>query len=515
MQKELIEKLYEEALDKSELLFNNRRYKESEIILLQLIKVDPENFKALQLLGLYNYKKGDNNKAIEFFEESLKSQPDNSENYNNLSLCYAKLGKIDEAKRHIEKAISLSPENASYLSNFGMHCRQAGDTEKAIDCYKKALDLEPESYIFWMNLGSAYGSLKKLDEAIECFEKSIEINDSPAAHVDLAYAHHLKGNMQKGWEEYEYRLKYFPQLRSIRESYDQNKRIRSSLSSNHALIQKGKSQQQFMKPNSALLDGKKVVVYSEQGLGDLIQFSRFISKFENLNCEVVVKVPKGMENLFDFKIKNVTVTSEEVKEYDYHCSIMSLPHVFRLGNEIGMSDSVKISENKNIDLGNYSDFFKVGIVWAGNPQHPNDLNRSCPLRFFRPISELPNVKLFSLQKDLRKRAYPHHPEPIDLAAGAEGMRVVDMSEHIETFEDTASIIRGLDLVISVDTATLHLAGAMGKETWALLSFNPDWRWKLDDSTTDWYPNMKLFRQDSPSDWEGLVKKVCENLTAKL
>lgn len=495
MQKEELEKLFEESLEKCESLFNSGRFKECEIILDQLLKVDPENFKALQLLGLCYYRKSENEKAIEKFSESLKIDSLNSENYNNMSLCYSKIGEIEKAISNMEKAIELNPEKANYYSNLGMLCRQAGDTERAIELYEKAIDLDPDSHYSWMNLGSAYGSLKCLDKAISCFEKSIQIEDKPQYHVDLAYAHHLKGEMKKGWEEYEYRLSYFPQLRKARETYDEDKRWTGDQS----------------------ISNKKIVIYSEQGQGDVIQFSRFVPKICSLNpSSIVLKVPESLKNLISFDSDSISVTSKDVEEYDYHCSVISLPYLLGIEDLSMPTDgSFGIRKNKKIDLSDYSESFKIGIVWAGNPQHPNDLNRSCPLRFFKPIEEVEGVKLFSLQKDLRPRAYPHHPCPINLTEGAEDMKIVDMSKSMESFEDTASIIRELDLVITADTSVVHLAGSIGKETWTLLPFNPDWRWTLEGEQTDWYPNMKLFRQSEPNGWVGLFENVKAELVKKL
>ena len=494
MQKEELEELLKDSLHKSECLFNHKRFKESEIVLSQLLKVDPENFKAMQLLGLCHYRKGENEEAIEKFSESLKIDPSNSENHNNLSLCYGKTGKVEKAIKHMEKAIELNPNKENYYSNLGMLCRQGGDTGKAIELYKKSIKINPNSQHSWINLGSAYGILKELDKAIECFEKAIEIDDKPQYHVDLAYAYHLKGEMKKGWKEYEHRLSYFPQLRKVRKAYDEEKRW-----------------------TGQDIEGKKIVVYGEQGKGDLIQFSRFIPKLCELSpSSIVFVVPEGTESIFEFGCSFVTITCEDVKDYDHHCSVVSLPSLLEIKDlSLPPSESFRINQNKKIDLSVDNELFKVGIVWAGNPQHPNDLNRSFPLRFFKPIEEVPNVKLFSMQKDLRKRAYPHHPDPIDLTQGADDMKIIDMSKTMETFEDTASIIRELDLVITADTSVAHLAGTIGKETWTLLPFNPDWRWKLEGEQTEWYPNMRLFRQQAFGDWDGLFKDVQKELIEKV
>jgi hypothetical protein len=197
------------------------------------------------------------------------------------------------------------------------------------------------------------------------------------------------------------------------------------------------------------------------------------------------------------------ITKEDLPPHDCHCSIMSLPYL--LGKRIP-TERYLVSL-KQIDLGGYSDSFKIGIVWAGNPQHPNDAKRSCRLANFRGIHDLPSVKLFSLVKDTRPRIYRLNPNPIDLTDGTDDMKIVDMAPLMNTFADTAAIINSLDLVISVDTAVLHLAGAMGKPTWALLPWSCDWRWLQSGNETIWYPSVRIFRQTQPGDWNSVFSQL--------
>jgi hypothetical protein len=183
---------------------------------------------------------------------------------------------------------------------------------------------------------------------------------------------------------------------------------------------------------------------------------------------------------------------------------MSLPHILNL-DYIPNEPYIFISEKIKIEK--YNDKIKIGIVWAGNPEHSNDRKRSCELKMFKGIHDLNNVKLFSLMKDTRKRAYNDQNKPIDLTEGSENMQIVDFSEQIKSFHDTALIINSLDIIIGVDTSVLHLAGAMGKPCCLLLSKNNDWRWKSEGETTIWYPSMKLFRQEKNGDWSSVFEKV--------
>jgi hypothetical protein len=158
-------------------------------------------------------------------------------------------------------------------------------------------------------------------------------------------------------------------------------------------------------------------------------------------------------------------------------------------------------------MSDYDEFFKIGIIWAGNPGHPNDANRSVYLSNFRDIGNLPNVKLFNFQKELGKRVYANSDVQIDFAENCEDMRLVDLSQSMKDFKETSELLVGMDLIITVDTSVLHLAGALGKQTLALIPYNPDWRWGIEGTDNAWYSSVKLFRQEELGDWETVFEKV--------
>jgi len=191
---------------------------------------------------------------------------------------------------------------------------------------------------------------------------------------------------------------------------------------------------------------------------------------------------------------------------NFHCSLASLPHLLKISKKEAESPPY-LRATKPANFEKYSGC-KVGLVWAGSPRHARDELRSCKLNNFKPLFEIPNINFFSLQKDLRKRVWGES-EPVDLAKGCKGMKLIDMSEFITDWEDTAAMIAAMDLIITVDTAVLHLAGAMGKKTWALIPYNPDWRWGLPGLTesTFWYPSVKLFRQPKRRDWESVINSI--------
>lgn len=477
--------------------FSNGRIEDAEIVAKQVLKVEPDNQQGLQLLGLIKHKKNENEKAIEIFEKALSMEPDNIENQNNLALSYAGVGNYSKSIELFEKAANMSSKGFIY-SNLALQYRNNKNIDKAIENFEKALKLE-ETAATWGMLGGCFGEQHNLDKAESCFRKALAIEPNFApAHVDMASIYQLRGEWTKAWEEYEWRFEVYQQTKFWQQIYEPEKKW------------KGES-----------LNKKRIMVYSEQGIGDAIHFMRYVPLLKTLGAHTVIHCWDNIESLFK-PLADETYTKEpsqipvyhkrpanfDIPNYDYHCSAISLPYLLKCED---IPKAPYLHTTKTINLDDYKGFYKIGIVWGGNPQHPNDANRSCKLRQFRPIYELPNVKLFSLQKDTRSRAYRFEPQPIDLTEGAEDMQIVDVSEFMNSFEDTATIIKGMDLVISVDTAVSHLAGALNHPVWMLLAWNPDWRWKLIGDTTEWYSSAKLFRQPQIGDWDSVFQTIKDRI----
>lgn len=481
-------KLIEQAKDAALKKFKKGHYQDAEVILGQTLKVLgvvglPNETQTLQLMGLIKHNLGKFADAIDIFNKTIEIEPNNPENYNNIGLCYSNNGKYDTAIEMIQKAIALNPRCAYMHSNLGLQYRNINDLDAAIKCFQTSLSIE-ESELTWGMLGGCYGEKRDLNEAERCFKRSIEINpDFAGGHVDLANVYHLKGEWDKAWEEYEWRHEVFEQLKVWQTLYDPAK-----------------------KWTGQPLEGKTIIVHGEQGHGDTIQFFRYIQYLKN--AHVILHCSGDLEDIFSGHIDMIytkepsEIKTEQLPVHDYHCSILSLPYLLKLKEAPPFLLKIK----KSINLDCYSNSFKIGIVWAGNPQHPNDINRSCHLKYFQEIQDIPGVKLFSLVKDTRPRIYRFNPNPIDLTEGTENMKIVDMSPVMTTFGNTAEIINSLDLVITVDTSVLHLAGSMGKSTWALLPWNCDWRWGTGEETM-WYPSVRIFRQPSKGDWHSVFSNI--------
>lgn len=492
----------------------------AEIILKQLLKCDPEHLSGLQLLGLCKHRMGDNAEAIEIIQTALEIDPDNADNWNNLGLAYAGLGQHERAIESIEKALTINPNQFLFKNNLSLQYRAVGDYEKSVSMMKESIAINEKPQL-WLNLGGIYGELRDIDNSQKCFEKAIELDpEYPAAHVDMAFVHHLRGNWQKGFEEYEWRFWYYPQMKHYLNNFDQSK------------TWNGKDS----------LKGKTMLIYAEQGSGDAIMFVRYAKHLKDLGAKVIIHTAPALSELL-LRVEGVDGVNtrdifidkgEPFPEYDYQISLMSAP--FLLGmKEIDGSPYIKpvTTSFKDYMKQEYPNTFNIGIVWAGNPAHPHDRKRSIQLKHFDVIQNVEGVKLFSLQMDVRKRQYgatyrnmssentkvedpcsakfQAEKDVVDYCEDCDHMKVTDLTQMIQSFEDTATVLAGLDLVICCDTATAHLAGAMGVPVWVLIPYNPDWRWKLEGDTTQWYDSMRLFRQMERDNWPQVMERVAGEL----
>ena len=484
----------------------------SEIICKQILKCDPEHLGALQLLGLAKHRLCQNAEAIEIIQTALDIDPTCADNHNNLGLAYSGLENHERAIEYIKKAIDLNPKQYLFYNNLALQYRLIENYEQSIETMKQAIEMFPGSPQMWTNLGGLYGEIKDVDESIRCFETALKYEPSySAAHIDLACSYFLKKEWKLGFEEYEWRFDYFSQMSYYKKSYDQDKRWNGRNS----------------------LQGKKLLIYAEQGLGDTVQFIRYVPKLKELGAHVTIHCSPNLDPLLKRfegvdKTMNRDIVSgngDEFPEYDYQCCMMSLPYLLKDFNITGNPYIKSATQNfkKFIDDEYGTENLKVGIVWGGSPSHPYDRRRSIPLKEFLPIYEMEGVKLFSLQFDTRPRkhglshdlGFDMRPgsdgKIVDLAEGCEDMQLVDLTTMIQSFEDTCTILEGLDLLISCDTSVCHLAGAMGKPCWMCLPYNPDWRWGIEGNTTEWYDSLRIFRQPARHDWKSVFEEVKKEL----
>lgn len=492
---EKAKEIIDQAIDKSIEFLSQDKPAVAEVLAKQILRCDPEHLSALQVLGLCKYRMERYIEAIEIFQTALEIDPTNADNYNNLGLAYSGLDYTDHAIENFKKAIELKP-NALFYNNIALQYRSANNYELALESIQKAIEIDATSPQIHVNLGGLYGEMKDLEKSIQALEKAIEIDpEYAAAHVDLAFANHLMGNWEKAFAEYEWRFILFRQMQFYVHRYDQNKRW------------DGKRD----------LNGKRILVYCEQGYGDAIMFARFLPELKERGAYVIAHCGNVLETLMKRMdgvdevvcVDIVSNSNPAFPEHDFQCPLMSLPHLLGISSYSGSPYIRPVTDKFKSELPN--DCLNVGLVWAGSVAHPHDARRSLHLRNLKPLLDIPGVKFYSLQKEKNQRVYNKGlAKVVDYAEECQGLNMMDLTHVIQDFEDTATVLAGLDLVISCDTAVIHLAGAMGVPCWVLLPYNPDWRWGLDGEKTIWYDSLKLFRQSERGNWTQVIDVVkCE------
>jgi len=475
-------KIITKALKLAKKRLEENKFEECEEISDQILRISPNNIFALELAAISKKYLSKTKESIKCFEKITKICPQNYQGYNNLGLSYMNVGDYDKAVEYLLKAATSNQKSNIHWRNLGCVFRAKKEFKNSINFYKASLQIK-ENDEDLVALAETYMEILDVKNAIKCLKKAIKINkNNTAARVDLSYAYLLLGDFQKGYKEYQYRFKHYSHL----ENYNNFKHWTGQ-------------------------EEGKLLLFCEQGIGDLFNFIRFTKKIKNKNIKILTT--KEASNLlkknFDIEIIN------EIKEkFDYACSIVDLPKILKISKEeIENSFEPYIKSTIPCNFSNYKNNYKIGICWAGNPRHLRDEFRSCNLSLFKNINKIKNVKLFSLQKDTRKIF--RCGKIVDFCEDSEGMNIVDMSPFMLDWEYTSSIINELDLVVSVDTSVLHLAAAMGKPTLGIIPHLPDWRWGLINQKNIWYPNLKLFRQKTPCDWTNVFQEIEKEIRINL
>jgi len=425
--------------------------------------------------------------ALVSYDKAISIHSDFAEAYYNRGVALIELKRLEEALVSFDKAISIKPDFAEAYSNRGQALQELQRLEDALVSYGKAITLKPDYAEAYSNRGVALQELKALDEAVANYHKAISIESNYAeANFNLSLCHLLMGNFKDGWKGYEWRWK--------NENIIKNSGVRNFL---HPLWL-----------GAEPLKNKTILLYAEQGLGDTIQFCRYVSLVAELGAKVIVEVQRPLAKL----LKNLEGASQIIAmgdkhpEFDFQCPLLSLPLAFNTElTTIPPASKYITSDSEHLatwqaKLGEKARL-RVGLVWSGSTGHKNDHNRS--LTLLRLLPHLPShIEYVCLQKEIRD---------IDQAILAKQSGIQFFGKELEDFTDTAALCSLMDLVISVDTSVAHLAATLGKPTWVLLPFCPDWRWLLDEDKSPWYPSAKLYRQENMNDWGGVLEKIKNDL----
>ncbi len=457
--------------------------------LQQAIAHQPNFSDAHFNLGNVLQHQGKLEEAIAHYQEALASQPDFAETYLNLGRCLEQESRFEEAIAVYQKLIAFKPDIPGTYLNLGLALQGQGKFQEAIGAYNHVLELEPNSDRAYNNLGLTFKDQGQLKEAIGSFNRAIELNPQDAGmRLNRATTLLLSGDFCRGFAEYESRWQHFESL--------------------------GAQIYPFTQPlwDGKDLNGQIILLHSEQGFGDAIQFVRYAPLVQQRGGRVIVGCRASLLRLFSTVsgIDRLVAMGGCMPEFQLHAPLMSLPHLLGTTLEtvpaqvpylFALHSHPKLDAPPNGRK-------KVGIVWAAGEVGGKDklrsiqTKRSCALTEFMKILEIPGLAFYSLQKG---------PQATDLEQLQGQVSVQDLSGQIRNFADTAAAIAQLDLVITVDTAVAHLAGALGQPVWVLLPFSPDWRWMLERDDSPWYPTMRLFRQERPGDWGGVFTRVAQAL----
>jgi tetratricopeptide (TPR) repeat protein len=451
------------------------------------IELEPGFIQAYYHLGNTLDSLGQFEDAIAVFRRMRNLQPDSVEALCALGIALRRSGRAPEAIAVFRDALTIQPDSSNVHSCLGIALAETDRPDEAIAAFRRAVHLQPDNAVAVKNLGVALAEKGQFDDAIPVLEQAIRLNpDLPVAHGNLALLLLMKGDFDRGWQEYEWRS-----------------RVQLTLFV---------PPRNFTQPrwDGRPLQGKTILLHAEQGFGDTIQFVRYLPMVARLGGRIVLDCPKELVRLLRQvpSVQSIIATGDPPPRFDCHCPLLSLPLAFST-NQYSIPAEIPYLTPDPAAVARWkpriespATTFKVGLVWAGSAKNKLDNKRSIA---FNQLFQLaaPGVHFFSLQKGREVQSPP--PEMI----------FTDWTTELHDFADTAALIANLDLVIAVDTAVAHLAGAMGKPVWMMIPFVPDWRWLLNRTDSPWYPTMRLFRQKSVGDWPGVIQAVADALQKNL
>jgi tetratricopeptide (TPR) repeat protein len=497
---------------------------EATDLLHEILALDPQHGEALEGLGYIAAKQGEHQRAADYlmrtvqvmeaspdqlqlaahvcelaerhadaaalYERCLARVPDHAPSLHGAALSLAKTGAHVRALQYFERLTARHPQLAEVHYNKGALLGAMGRYDDEIAAYRQAIALKPDFVRAYVNLGVALRDQHRFDEALQQFKKALAIDPNDAgARTNRAQTNLLLGEFEHGWREYEWRWRDGVQTHGF----------------DAVTLWTG----------AQALAGKTVLVHDEQGFGDTLQFVRFTDRLSAAGARVVLRVQDDLLSLLRGYpgVAEVIGATSSLPPFDYHSPLMSLAFALKVrAADLGapqpylnVGPAHVAQWNGVFDRG--ARRARVGVAWSGSRGHVNDHNRSMPLAQLETLFEA-DAEFVSLQKDIRDGDRASFTKLVERGA----MR--EVAGRLTSFADTAALIMHLDLVIAVDTAVAHLAGALGKPVWIALPFTPDWRWQMDRSDSPWYPCARLFRQPARGDWSSVVTELSDALAAR-
>jgi tetratricopeptide (TPR) repeat protein len=528
------------------------RMQEAESVYRQILQHQPNNADALHLLGVLAQQCGQPQPAVELMEKSLAINPNNSAALTNLGEAYRVTGRLENAQAVLQKSLSLNPNSAEAIGNLGIVFSDMGKTDEAVNCYNRSLALNPNQPQVLNNLGNASLSRTKYDEALAIYERALRLdpkfadghNNRGSALEHLArleeafaaYTHAVElnpnfaiacnnaGNVARRLCQWDLAVQWCSRSLQINPSYEPARWNIGLIELTRGDYAAGlpKYELRFVATPQRLpagldgqrwdggaIDGKTILLYAEQGLGDGWQAARYVPMLADRGAKVIIEChPSQVGIMRSLRgVIGIVPYGQPRPKYDLFDPMMSLPLRFQTRLESIPREFPYITVDPERvaawrdRLGSHTEL-RVGLVWRGS-DNPDPL-RSITLEELAPLAAVSNVQFFGLQ---------FGEAVADIAKSAAWSKMIDLSAEVADFGETAACMMNLDLVLSIDTAAAHLAGALARPAWTLLPISPDWRWLLDREDSPWYPSMRLFRQTKRKVWTDVIERVAVELAS--
>lgn len=462
----------------------------------RVIGLEPGHAEALRSRGVVLCDLGHLQAALESYDRALAVRPDYAEAWSSRGMALRKLGRPAEALASLDHALAIRPHNAESHNSRGGVLYDLRRLDEALESYDRATALKPDYAEAYNNRGVVLSELRRLEEAMASYDAAIALRpDFADAQHNQALCRLLLGDYAAGWPQYEWRWR--------------TEQLALTLPEGGAPTWLGQES----------LAGRTLLVWAEQGLGDTLQFCRYVPAVAALGAQVILEVQPGLERLVGrlSGVAQVITRGQAAPPHDFRVPLLSLP--LALGVVPSGDETPYLQADANA-VATWAERLtgwgglRIGLCWAGGLRQDQvllnsmDARRSLSLEAFAPLAEVDGVEFFSLQKG------PASAQLAELEArGWAGPEITDLTADLMDLADTAALISNLDLVITCDTAVAHLAGGLGKPVWILSRFDGCWRWLHGRADTPWYPSARLFTQPAPGDWDSVIGQVVEDLRA--
>ena len=454
----------------------------------QAVKQDGKFSKAINNIGVILYKQKKYQEAADVFAVALNVDENYYDVYSNRGACLNKLKKYTEAISDLKKAIKHNPKNAGPYTNLGNVYYKQDRYKEAIKEHEKSIKLDPNGSNAHSNVANSYKQLGYTDKAIASYKKAIELDPKFInAYFDLATSYLIKEDFKNGWEQYEYRF------------------LKDEMKSHIVKYKNIFAHKKFTGKED--IKDKILLVHSEQGFGDSIQFVRFACILkQKYSCKVIVSTRPELVSLFK-SLENIDeVISREDEEnlpnFDYQVSVLSLTHILNMksAKDIPLDEPYlkPLNSFEELDIKKQKGIINIGINWSASITGESYEGKVFDIKYLEPLFKHKKIQVYNLQVG---------PESKDIIDAGYQDDIIDLTSSLKSFEHTAYLINQLDLVISSDTSVAHLAGALNKEVWVPLQKMPDWRWLKKGEKSIWYKSAKLFRQKTVRQWDSVFQSI--------